>query len=91
MARLYAARRPCDRESTLSLAVTTIFVISLGLEVAGAAFLAAELLTLGPEALDAGNTYVQSGEPHLEAQIGPTGLTHSPACERVVHIRSHIT
>jgi hypothetical protein len=50
------------------LAVT--FVIGLSLEVAGAAFLAAELLTLDPAVLAArGNTYPQSGEPHLEAQV----------------------
>ncbi len=45
-------------------------VIGLSLELAGAIFLAAELLTLDPAVLAArGNTYVQSGEPHFEAQV----------------------
>jgi len=50
--------------------LATVFVIGLSLEIAGAAFLAAELLTLDAAVLAArGNTYAQSGEPHLEAQV----------------------
>ena len=47
-----------------------IIVIGLSLELAGAIFLAAELLTLDPSVLAArGNLYPQSGEPHLDAQV----------------------
>ena len=50
--------------------MATIIVIGLSLELAGATFLAAEWLTLDPRVLAArGNTYPQSGEPHLEAQV----------------------
>jgi hypothetical protein len=50
--------------------LATVVVIGLALEVAGAALLAAELLTLDPEVLARrGNVYTQSGEPHLWAQL----------------------
>lgn len=55
---------------TILRGVAAVLVIGLAPEVAGAALLAAELLTLDPAKLAArGNTYLQSGEPHLWAQI----------------------
>jgi hypothetical protein len=50
--------------------MATTVVIGLSLELAGAIFLAAELLTLDAAVLAArGNTYTQSGEPHFDAQV----------------------